>query len=65
MNRLPVKGTLTQVSGVSFCMARGIVNISGSSFNNFFFTYNFGGVCSKIYIALKFDLFNQSLRNFV
>ena len=37
MNKLLFKDTLTQLSGVSFCTARGIVNISGSSFNNFFF----------------------------
>ena len=61
MNMLPIKDTLTQLSGVSFCMAVGILNTSESSFKKKkFFTYNKGGgVAFKTSFALTFDVFNR------
>ena len=60
MNMLPVKDTLTQPSRGSFCMARGILNISDSSFKKicFFPCNEGGGGAFKTYFVLTFDVFN-------
>ena len=56
----PTQHKLIQLSGVSFCMPRDVLNISGGSFKKIcIFQYNEGGA-SKTYIALTFDLFNGS-----